>query len=88
MPKNRPLRTLAVLAVFAAAFTIGFVLMPAPAAAQCDLLVAGCPGIGCFSWTFECNCLNQGGQPRLEQIYFCDEDPSIIIGRQCTNQKC
>lgn len=88
MQKSRSTLSLALAAVFVATFALGFVLMPAPAAAQCELLVAQCPGIGCFSVRTECNCTNPGGQPRLEEIYFCDEDPSIIIGRQCSNDKC
>ena len=88
MPQSRTFRSLAVSAVFAVAFVFGLALVPSPASAQCELLVANCPGIGCFSWRSECNCTNAGGQPRLETIYFCDDDPSIIIGRQCTNTKC
>lgn len=88
MPQSRSFRSLIVVAVFATAFLAGFAIMPQPVVAQCDLLAANCPGIGCFSVRYECNCTNQGGQPRLEAIYYCDDDPSIIIGRECTNTKC
>ncbi|HMB52168.1 MAG TPA: hypothetical protein VKU40_02550 [Thermoanaerobaculia bacterium] len=91
MPKSRTFLSLFLFAVFVATFALGFTLVvPAPAYASCDLglVVPQCPGIGCLAVRYECNCTNNGGQPRLEQILYCEEDPSIIFDRQCTNKKC
>lgn len=91
MPKSRTFLSLSLFAVFVATFALGFTLVvPAPAYASCDLglTVPQCPGIGCLAVRYECSCTNPGGQPRLLEILYCEEDPEIIFSTRCTNMQC
>jgi hypothetical protein len=88
MSLRRPRLTLSLFVVLVAAFSFGLALVPAPAQAFCDFTTAGCPGSHCITIEYQCNCTGPGGKPRLEAIWYCTDDPSIVLGRGCTNDHC